>query len=185
MSVSKFKQNTLKYVALLVLGFYLSGCATVFDPAKEIGVDQGIVVTRIHLSGEVPKVNFLTYNKNKTFDLYQFTGEGAKTIAPVTMPVGQHAFDKAMYMQGIELVDPDLTCLGEFEVTTGTITYIGDIYFDTQDYDNYILFTSHPYRIAMADNMEETVELLFQTYPALKGKYKLAKDISSPFICND
>ena len=101
------------------------------------------------------------------------------------MPVGQHAFDKAMYMQGIELVDPDITCLGEFEVKAGTITYIGDIYFDTQDYDNYILFTSHPYRIAMADNMEETVELLFQTYPALKGKYKLAKDISSPFICND
>ncbi|MBF7073352.1 hypothetical protein ISG33_08085 [Glaciecola sp. MH2013] len=182
-NLPKSKRINLLIVMLFVL--FSSGCVSSFDPAKALSSDEGIALARVHLSGEVPKVTFVTYNKNKILDPHGFRGEGASTLAPITMPAGEHSFDKAVYMQGIELIEPDISCVGEFNVEAGKITYVGDIYFHTGDYDNYVVFSSYPYKITLRDNMDSTMKALFRQYPSLKGKYDIGKSLAGPFICQD
>lgn len=173
----------MRVVLICILLIILTSCATTFSPTKTLAEGEGIVVARIHLSGSIPQVKLLTFNKNKSFDWYQFVAQHGVSIAVVSMPAGRHSFHKAVYLQGGELVEPDLTCIGEFDVKEGEVTYVGDVFFKIGDYSEYIVLSSHSYSIGLQDNFELAMNEFHQKYPSLEGKYKVSNSVAAPFTC--
>jgi hypothetical protein len=170
--------------SIVILLMALTACAQKpYDPSKPLEKEAGLVVAKIRMSGEVGTAHFQTRNKNKTLDNYSFVIKGSEKLFVFPMSEGTHSFDKVWYTQGSDLLSPDLNCSGDFIIKSGSLNYIGDIYFDVDGANEYIIFSTHSSSVIVRDNYSQTVSELASLYPKITKKLKLNKSVVGPSSC--
>ncbi|WP_462160297.1 hypothetical protein [Pseudoalteromonas maricaloris] len=170
---------------VVVCSLFLSGCAQLaYDAKKPLPEGHGLALARFSTSGDIGNAQFITRNTQKMLDNYSFVLKDTREkLIVLPLPVGTHEIDQVLYMQGLKLVDPDLNCLGTFDIAENSLTYIGDIHFHVNDYDNYILFSSHPWRVLVKENFEQALEEIKTRHPEIDTKFAIKSDVVGPFSC--
>ena len=174
--MSKFK--------IILLSLILTGCAQTYDPTQPLKDNTGLVITKFKMSGSASSAQFLTKNTNKALDNYSFVVKGDEKLFVFPMTAGTHSIDKVMYMQGMDFVDPDLNCLGTLVIQPGAANYIGDIYFDVDGPNEYIIFSTHKSSILVKDEHSKTHKEFTMQYPQVAKELPKEKSIIGPAVCN-
>jgi hypothetical protein len=171
------------WVSLLALG----GCVTAptYDPEEVLEDDMGLVVIKFNVSGSMSHGNFAPSFNGSKFHMHltNFLVPNGEKLFIRPMKAGTYTLENVLYMQGIDSVNADISCLGSFTVKPNELTYAGDVYFNAGEKSEYVVFANHTYSFDSKNNLQATIKEAMQRYPSLYDEYTVVDSFLDGHSC--